>query len=192
MNIKKKRKKQQKNKHKNSTFSKEIVGKIELETDYDKLAEAIIKAQKKASDTKETEENTKGKKNLFVNILRILRGDKSKDGRLLAAPFVFLIQCIFRMTTIIGVLLLILFDVGFVKYLISSQWQGIVIFTNILLILFVILASAAVLLFMVLFWGAANDVEREKDYNYVVSVFSGLVSLAALIVAIIALHKGVG
>lgn len=192
MNIKKKRKKQQKNKHKNSTSSKEIVGKIELETDYDKLAEAIIKAQKKASETKETEENTKGKKNLFVNILRILRGDKSKDGRLLAAPFIFLIQCIFRMTTIIGVLLMILFDVGFVKYLISSQWQGIVIFTNILLILFVILASAAVLLFMVLFWGAANDVEREKDYNYVVSVFSGLVSLAALIVAIIALHKGVG
>ena len=166
--------------------------KIELEIDYDKLAEAIIKAQKKASDTKETEENTKGKKNLFVNILRILRGDKRKDGRLLAAPFIFLIQCIFRMTTIIGVLLMILFDVGFVKYLISSQWQGIVIFTNILLILFVILASAAVLLFMVLFWGAANDVEREKDYNYVVSVFSGLVSLAALIVAIIALYKGVG
>ena len=122
MNIKKKRKKQQKNKHKNSTSSKEIVGKIELETDYDKLAEAIIKAQKKASETKETEENTKGKKNLFVNILRILRGDKSKDGRLLAAPFIFLIQCIFRMTTIIGVLLMILFDVGFVKYLISSQW----------------------------------------------------------------------
>ena len=33
---------------------------------------------------------------------------------------------------------------------------------------------------------------QEKDRNYIISVFSGIVSFAALIVALVALFKGVG
>ena len=44
-------------------------------------------------------------------------------------------------------------------------------------------------LYLIVFWGAANDVEQEKDKNYVINVFTGLVSLAALIVAIFALNN---
>ena len=71
-------------------------------------------------------------------------------------------------------------------------WQGWNIASNIVGILFAILVSVTVLLYMVIFWGAANDVKHEKDKNYVISVFSGLVSVAALIVAVVALFKGVG
>ena len=37
-----------------------------------------------------------------------------------------------------------------------------------------------------------KEIETEKDRNYIISVFSGIVSFAALIVALVALFKGVG
>ena len=72
------------------------------------------------------------------------------------------------------------------------SWQGWNILSNVLAIIFVIAVTITVFLYMLMFWGAANDVKHEKDKNYVISVFSGLVGVAALIVAIIALYKGVG
>ena len=39
---------------------------------------------------------------------------------------------------------------------------------------------------------SAKEIETEKDRNYIISVFSGIVSFAALIVALVALFKGVG
>ena len=38
----------------------------------------------------------------------------------------------------------------------------------------------------------AKEIETEKDRNYIISVFSGIVSFAALIVALVALFKEVG
>lgn len=165
---------------------------LNLEIDYDKLADAIVKAQKKASESEETERNVKEKQNIFITIWRILRGERSKDGRMLSAPFVFLVSYLFRIIAISGIILLVLFDIGFVKSFAILQWQGIAIITNVFVIGLIILSNVAILLFMVLFWGAANDVEYEKDKNYIIGVFSGIVSVAALIVAIIALYKGVG
>ena len=37
-----------------------------------------------------------------------------------------------------------------------------------------------------------NEIDKEKDRNYIVDVFSAIVSFAALIVALVALLKGVG
>ncbi len=58
-------------------------------------------------------------------------------------------------------------------------------------ILFV-LVIIMLLLFALVLRGMANEVEREKDSNYLVSLFSGLSGFMALIVALIALSKGVG
>jgi hypothetical protein len=41
-------------------------------------------------------------------------------------------------------------------------------------------------------WKSAKEIETEKDRNYIISVFSGIVSFAALIVALVALFKEVG
>ena len=58
----------------------------------------------------------------------------------------------------------------------------------------VVLASILGLLLAIalIFRCIANEIRAEKDRNYIVSVFSGLVSFAALIVALVALFKGVG
>jgi NADH:ubiquinone oxidoreductase subunit 6 (subunit J) len=54
------------------------------------------------------------------------------------------------------------------------------------------MALICVLLFLisVMFRGAANDIKREKDRNYIVALFSGIVSFVALIISIIALYRG--
>ncbi len=39
---------------------------------------------------------------------------------------------------------------------------------------------------------SAKEIDKEKDKNYVVAVFSGIVSLVALVVSLIALIQGVG
>ena len=46
--------------------------------------------------------------------------------------------------------------------------------------------------YCIIMWKAAKEIEREKDKNFIVSVFSGIVSFAALIVALVALFKEVG
>ena len=47
-------------------------------------------------------------------------------------------------------------------------------------------------MFSLIFRAAANEMAKEKDRDYVVAVFSGIVSFAALIIALVALLKGVG
>ena len=64
----------------------------------------------------------------------------------------------------------------------SDAFAGVVLF---LFGLFFVLTAAFTI-------ASAKDIDREKDKNYVVAVFSGVVSLVALIVAVIALLKGVG
>jgi len=48
------------------------------------------------------------------------------------------------------------------------------------------------LLFLVsvMFRGAANDMKKEKDRNYIVDLFAGVVSFVALIVSLVAKHGG--
>lgn len=168
------------------------IKELNLEIDYDKLAEAIVKAQKKATESEETEKSTKEKRNLFVNIGRILRGERSKDGRMLSAPFEIFISSLYRTIAIMGCIMIVIFNISAVIVLINASWQDLAIISNIISIILTISISFLGFLVMVLFWGAANEIEHEKDKNYIIGVFSGIVSVAALIVAIIALYKSVG
>lgn len=168
------------------------IKELNLEIDYDKLADAIVKAQKKASESEETERNVKEKHNIFITIWRILRGERSNDGRMMSAPFEIFISSLYRTIAILGFIIIVIFDILAVIALTKMSWQGYAIISNIISIILTITISFVSFLCMVLFWGAANEVEHEKDKNYIVGVFSGIVSVASLIVAIIALYKGVG
>lgn len=167
------------------------INQLNLEIDYDKLAEAIVKAQERAKD-KTSDSSKDGKTKFFPAIWRILKGEKSEDGRFLSAPFAVIISCLYRFIAILGLIAAVLLGVATVMAIGKVSWQGWNILSNVLAIIFVIAVTMTVFLYMLMFWGAANDVKHEKDKNYVISVFSGLVSVAALIVAIIALYKGVG
>ena len=163
---------------------------LNVEIDYDKLANAIIKAQEEATRKKEEQnaiQQPKGK--LFPAIWHILRGKRSKDGRLATAPFAIVISVLYRMIAAIGFIVLVLLWIAGIKAFPVQGWQ---VIGNIILVISGIVISLAMILYMILFWGAANEMEHETDKNYIIEVFSGMISIASLVVAIIALSRVIG
>ena len=52
--------------------------------------------------------------------------------------------------------------------------------------------AVTVLITSLIFRAIANEIGAEKDRNYITTLFFGFTSLASLIVALVALFKGVG
>ena len=55
-----------------------------------------------------------------------------------------------------------------------------------------VIATPTSLMLALIIRGIANEIGREKDKNYIFTAFSGIVGFVALIVALVALFKGVG
>ena len=79
-----------------------------------------------------------------------------------------------------------------IKSGIGMAWGYTYIFNNVVALVFMTLICILLFLISVMFKGAANDIKCEKDRNYIVSLFSGIVSFVALIISFIALFKEVG
>lgn len=138
------------------------------EIDYDKLAEAMVKAQ----DISEVEEN--------------------KKRKFTSGSFAMLIMIAFYVFSIFVALLAASLILALVVSWNTLQWDGSTnIVVSILTIAFCIVFAIVLGLYAVLLWKSAKEIETEKDRNYIISVFSGIVSFAALIVALVALFKGV-
>ena len=143
------------------------IGELNLEIDYDKLAEAIVKAQS---------ENKNQKKSFVSN------------------SFAFWISLFFRFTPLLGIISSVFGVFLIYQYAtVVAIWNtGYDIILNILILCLMVLILLAVIGYCIIMWRAAKEIEQEKDKNFIVAVFSGIVSFAALIVALVALFKGVG
>ena len=166
------------------------IQELNLEIDYDKLAKAIVQAQNSLDEIPEESDDTpitpirfwKGVCNIIVN-----KKGVTKD--LLAASMSLLLSFVFNVLAILLILVaiasFILCGVDVYKVVTSdiSLWfEALVYF-----------CTAIVLLFLsLLMRGIANDISWENNKNYIVSAFSGVVSFAALVVALVALLTGVG
>ena len=145
------------------------IGKINFEIDYDKLAESIVKAQEKS-------ENEANRKKKFTS-----------------GTFVMIISLAFRVVAILGWLIALATPVAIINVAKSFVWNEVnAVIGNVFSIAFVAALFVVLVLYSFLLWKSAKEIETEKDRNYIISVFSGIVSFAALIVALVALFKGVG
>lgn len=151
-------------KKKNNTTVVNNIDSVNLEIDYDKLAEAIVKAQQKANDSFSVSRETM--KFILTPTLWIL-------------AFV----CVVIAIAFVGVLISSINDLT--KDL--SNWLGSAV--TILISFFITLFSAALAVFL---GATAKEIDKETDRQYVASMFSNIVAIVALIVALIALVKGVG
>ena len=146
------------------------IQELNLEIDYDKLAEAIGKAECEA-------EKQKNEQKSFVS-----------------NSFAFWIALFFRIVPVLGIAVCILGFVALIQYAMNSAvWiSASHIIANILLIGIIGLLIFVLGVYCLIMWKAAKEIEQEKDRNFIVAVFSGVVSFAALVVALVALFKGVG
>lgn len=71
------------------------------------------------------------------------------------------------------------------------DWSSIGTWINNILTIVIVLALCVIAFLMaIMLRGFANEIEREKDRDYIVAIFSGIVSFAALIISLIALIRG--
>ena len=146
------------------------IGELNLEIDYDKLAEAIVKARNE-SDKQQTERKS------FVS-----------------NSFAFWIALFFRLVPVFGIAVCGIGVFSIINYAVNiAVWNTINnIISNVLALVVMSVLLISLGAYCIIMWKAAKEIEREKDKNFIVSVFSGIVSFAALIVALVALFKGVG
>ena len=140
------------------------IGHLNMEIDYDKLADAIVRAQNK----------TQG------------------DNAIISNTFSFLSSAFLNLLAIIGMVFSVGTLVGVVYYAINYMvWLSFKSYvSNMYVIIMFMLISAVLGLFSWKLGRAAKAIESERDKQFIISVFSGLASFAAVIVALVALIKG--
>ena len=158
------------------------IQELNLEIDYDKLAEAIVKAQ---DNNNLNNKDCNRKRICFFRKVWYILTNRTPNG---TVSFTDLLAGVMQL--VFNILSVILFSLGilcfacvFIVILESHEWQS---------IYYYIMGMILLPLMALILRGVANEIGREKDKNYIIGAFSGIVSFAALIVALVALFKGVG
>ena len=144
------------------------IQELNLEIDYDKLAESIVKANSK------------------------LDAEANKSKKFTSGMFSISVFVILRVIALLGWIIAFALLIGSINTFIEMSWNDFsTISGNIFQIIYSITITVLLVLYPLMLWKSAKEIETEKDRNYIISVFSGIVSFAALIVALVALFKGV-
>lgn len=140
---------------------------IHNEIDYDKLADAIVRAQRCAENE---ESKSRVTSITFAKIISIF----FKGMAIISVPVACVLSfCLWNILNEIWVATGFWKVVWYCVETLLSFGVGFILGT-----------------FSYLFWKSANEIKEEKDKHYIVAVFSGLVSFTALIVALVTLIKG--
>lgn len=122
----------------------------------------------------------------------IIINKKASNGQLAAGLLGVSMTVLFNTLAVVAVLAMIGGIIAIVKTALSFSWSSELIFSNVIVILFCLLLIVFMAVLALYFRGVANEIAAEKDRNYIIAVFAGLTSFAALIVAFISLFKGCG
>lgn len=151
-------------KKKNNQTVVNNIESVNVDIDYDKLAEAIVEAQQKANEKYSV---------------------SSEMMKLVIVPVLWILAAVCLFTGIAFFAILVKEASALTEILKNQEYIRVLI---ILVEFFVSMFSIALAFFSGF---SAKEMDEEKDRQYVASVFSNIVALVALIVALIALVKGV-
>ena len=187
-----------KDKYKNKPSTSNNTMPVNIEIDYDKLAESIAKAIKFCSKNSEevdevsVEQSKEEKTSFWKSIYCIIfnKNKKKTNGRMTSDFLGGLIAALFNLIFVSGIFFFIIGIAAIVLSIIHLEWSQDIIAENIFFIVLVFLSTITVAVYSIIFRGLANEVAAEKDRNYIVALFSGVFSFAAFVVALIALLKG--
>ena len=162
------------------------IQELNLEIDYDKLAEAIVKTQNHSVIIESYNEDN------YEYMTKTLSGKIKRNY--FSFSIGELVSWLFYALGIGETYLTVIF-----VPLLNKYFYNLALSQNHSLLLSRVMSVSAVIVFlfvsMIMFcilFNIAKEISKEKDRNYIISVFSGIVSFAALIVALVALFKGVG
>jgi hypothetical protein len=149
------------------------------------------KKKNKSKKTTAAEQKASNTKDLFRGVWAVITNKQDTQGEFTKGTFVLLMSCLLNMCAIMLGLFSVIGLCVAVYEVFALNWSTIATWIN-NLTAFIIMLFLCVLsfLFAVMLRGFANEVEREEDKNYIIALFSGIVSFVALIISLIALLRG--
>lgn len=189
----------------NPKFVRNEVTYITNEIDYDKLAEAIVKAQRqetstqngektddKVNDDKGTKKDAQDDKKICLvkAIWRLLTKPEDTKGQFLSASLALVITTFYVLLGFLAYFFLISVCIYCSSTIVRSSWDSLpACLDNLEFIGFGVILGLISILVIVISVASSREASKETDKHYIVSVFSGLMGFVALIVAIVALNQ---
>ena len=128
---------------------------------------------------------------LLKKVWLVLTDKANTNGNMTSVAFAAITSIVFKLIACFGFLIVVAGIWVLCTQARDMAWTGIdLIFKHIYSVVLMSMLLIVVFLYSVIMWGSSNEMKRERDKNYIVSVFSGVVSFAALIVALVALVMG--
>lgn len=170
----------------NKKESPQVVNNIQelnLEIDYDKLAEAIIKAERKQEELPPEELDDESEDiGFWKSVWFVIRNKEEPSGTLFAEALVTLMTLFFNALAVFCFAAGIFAIIEFVCN-IYDAFHGIE--KNLWKAFAPILQSSILLILALPLRGIANEISREKSKKYIYSTFSSVMSLVAVIIALV-------
>lgn len=154
------------------------------------IQDAVLNGIVQASNQMDSSKVEVEKPGFWKSVLEIIRGKRQGDGNYTARFMATILSTGLNFLALMGAITCVVSIVVIIQTAVKMNWNEAKIYTNIAAILCVLVCLIIVALYSLIFRGAANDIRFEKDRNYIVAVFSGIVSFVALIISIIALYRG--
>jgi len=167
-------------------YNEEQPSSLTKEDIRDAVCEGLILATQDADETNEERETV----GFWKAVLLIVRGKGSDNSSFATGLLAYVLSFGFNALFWIGILTLLLAIYAIYQVISQMTWENWCNINDILTIVFMVFICMLLFLVSVMFRGAANDMKKEKDRNYIVDLFSGVVSFVALIVSLVALVKG--
>lgn len=145
----------------------------------------MAKKDKKAKAVAQKEGNAK---NLFRGVWAVITNKQDTQSEFTKGTFILLMSYLLNMCACALVLFSVIGVCALVYEVFVLDWSTIVAWISNLTVLIIMLFLCSIsFLFAIMLRGFANEVEREEDRNYIIALFSGIVSFVALIISLIAL-----
>ena len=161
---------------------------INNEIDYDKLADVIVNAQNK-KDKLKTINSPEEKIGFCKAVWRIIVNKQKTNGTMFSGLLSSVLSFAFNVIAVLAVILSVCVVVAAINIITQMSWSINSISTNVATIAMMVMCFILSLLLALVFRASANEIAVEKDRNYIVAVFSGIVGFAALAIAFISVFQ---
>ena len=117
----------------------------------------------------------------------IIKGKGSENSSFATAIVAGVLSVGFNALFVVGLILTVILMLASAQFIWDMTWTIGEYLQNAGIITLMAFICGLMFMISIMFRGAANDLKYEKDRNYIIALFSGMVSFVALIISLIAL-----
>ena len=157
---------------------------IKFEIDYDKLAEAIVKANEKAKNAQKNNNMNEKQYSFWQIMMQIERSKKNNKIKLSVNMFSQIIKSILK--SFCSTSFIIFISIAYIIFAIMT-WSKRTFYGNIVFIELALMISLGYWIFSNITYAFFEGVQQNDCYDYIMTLFSILINMLAIIIAFISI-----